>query len=128
MALTPAQKERIEKNRLAALQRKRSLDNSNANANGITPSSQSLSQDSHTSNNSNNSSNTTNGSHKKYRASPRENPYRSSPAKARPPPSPVLSQEEREARNNREREARESALIPPLPDGSPKLRDVTVNR
>ena len=122
MALTPAQKERIEKNRLAALERKRALATADASNSGTAP----LSQDSHTSGGSTNS-------YKKYRASGRENPYisPSSVAIIRPT-SPVLSREEKEARENRrleeERKARENALLPPLPEGSRKLRDVTANR
>ena len=123
MALTPAQKERIEKNRLAALERKRALATADASNNSTAP----LSQDSHTSGGS------STNSYKKYRASGRENPYisPSSVAIIRPT-SPVLSREEKEARENRrleeERKARESALLPPLPEGSRKLRDVTANR
>lgn len=123
MALTPEQKARIEKNRLAALARKRAVESSVFNNGRAPPSSpQPLSQDS-------NSSVASADSAKRVCIT---NPYKlPSPFKNRPErrsPDP-LSQESLEDRRRtfeaEEAERRERELLPPCPV-EPVIREVTV--
>ena len=123
MALTPEQKERIEKNRLAALERKRARESTTSNCGGTPSSSSQLSQESNASSTASKRAHISNPYNK-------PSPFKNRPERRTPDPLSQDSmgsiEERRKQFEAEEAQKRERELLPSFP-AEPKIREATVN-